>query len=162
YIQDSIKKFFTDRKEIVKESHKFATDIKAEADKLITYINTSLIGLVTAIFAGSLGLSKGERWFLLLAFCLHGIAFVLIFLFNSYFIKKKIRDILNIYEEYTISFVVLAKEELDDIKKIYIDSSEKNVENYLKIYKRVTISLIILMFIFIVVGAYLPDKYFTL
>lgn len=161
YIQDSIKKFFNDRKDIIKETHKFASDIKSEADKLMTYINTSLIGIVTAIFAGSLGLSKGERWFLLLAFGLHGIAFLLTYLFNKSFVMKRITNIEKLYDDYIEKFVVLAKNELDEIKGMYIVPSIKNVNDYLKTYRLVTMILILLMMILVVVGISLPNHVFS-
>ncbi|NRF89827.1 hypothetical protein HQN89_02080 [Paenibacillus frigoriresistens] len=160
YIDNSIKKFFNDRKDVIKEAHKFASDIKGGSDKLMTYINASLIGIVTAIFAGSLGLSKGERWFLLLAFGLHVIAFLGTYLANSKFVRKRLEDIEKIYDEYTSKFVVLAEEELEDIKRIYIEPSIKNVKGYLKTYRRVTIGVTIFMIILIGIGLYLPNTFF--
>jgi hypothetical protein len=161
YVQDTIKKFFNDRKDVIKEAHKFASDIKGEADKLMTYINASFLGIVTAFFAGSLGLSKGERWYLLLAFGLHAIAFLLTFLFNQIFVKKKLNDIVRIYDEYTNKFVFLASEELAEIKKIYIVHSVENVNKYLRTYMWVTISLIIFMIVLIWLGVNLPESYFN-
>lgn len=127
----------------------------------MTYINTSLIGIVTAIFAGSLGLSKGERWFLLLAFGLHGIAFLLTYLFNKSFVMRRITNIEKLYDDYIEKFVVLAKNELDEIKGMYIVPSIKNVNDYLNTYRLVTMILILLMMILVVVGISLPNHVFS-
>ncbi|MGF9713729.1 hypothetical protein [Paenibacillus naphthalenovorans] len=161
YIQDSIKKFFNDRKDVVKEAHKFGSDLKAESDKLLTYINTSLIGIITAIFSGSLGLSKGERWYLIIAFLLHAVLFIFSYLFNRNYVDKRKNEITNLYEKYTSKFVVLAEDDLEDIKKIYIDPAVENVNSYLRLYKKVIIGLIVLMILLIIIGLRLPESLFT-
>ncbi|MEV2353389.1 hypothetical protein ABNF72_17120 [Paenibacillus larvae] len=125
YIQDSIKKFFNDRKDVVKEAHKFGSDLKKESDKLLTYINTSLIGIITAIFSASLGLSKGERWYLIIALIFHALLFIFSYLFNRSYIEKRKNEITRLYGKYTSKFVVLAEDDLEDIKKIYIDPGVK-------------------------------------
>ncbi|TVY09069.1 DUF2207 domain-containing protein [Paenibacillus cremeus] len=161
YIQDSIKKFFNDRKDVVKEAHKFGSDLKAESDKLLTYINTSLIGVITAIFSGALGLSKGERWYLIVAFALHALLFIFSYVFNRNFVEKRKDEITSLYDKYTSKFVILAEDDLEDIKKIYIEPAVINVKSYLKLYKRVIIGLVAFMIILIVIGIWLPDSFFS-
>lgn len=158
YIKDSIKDFFGERKDVIKEAHKYASELKGEADKLINYINTSLIGIITAIFSGALGLSKGERWFLVLAFFLHGIVFLVSYLFNRKYVTNRMNEIMILFNEYTSKFVIMEQEELDDIKNTYIEPSRKNVNAYLKSYRLVITSLIILMILLIVAGLLLSNS----
>ncbi|MFF0829012.1 hypothetical protein ACFYU8_19255 [Brevibacillus sp. NPDC003359] len=158
YIKDSIKDFFGERKDVIKEAHKYASELKGEADKLINYINTSLIGIITAIFSGALGLSKGERWFLVLAFFLHGVVFFVSYLFNKKYVENRMNEIMTLFNEYTSKFVIMEQDELDDIKSTYIEPSRTNVNSYLKSYGWVITSLIILMVLLIVVGLMLPDS----
>ncbi|MCR8633511.1 hypothetical protein [Paenibacillus radicis (ex Xue et al. 2023)] len=162
YIQDSIKKFFNDRKEVIKEAHKFASDLKSEAEKLLTYINTSLIGIITAIFSGALGLSKGERWFLLVAFALHLLVFLLSYLFNRGYVKRRMKETLDLYDQYIEKFVILAQDDLDDIKRIYINPSKLTIESYLRKYFWVIAGLIVLMCALIILGVKLPDTFFEI
>ncbi len=160
YIQDSIKKFFNDRKDVVKEAHKFGSDLKAESDKLLTYINTSLIGVITAIFSGALGMSKGERWYLIFAFALHALLFIFSYLFNRNFVEKRKSEIENLYEKYTSKFVILAEDDLKDIKNIYIMPAVENINSYLQLYKRVIIGLVLFMSVLILIGILLPNSFF--
>ncbi|WP_270619781.1 hypothetical protein [Paenibacillus macerans] len=161
YIQDSIKKFFNDRKDVIKEAHKHASDLKSETDKLLSYINTSLIGVITAIFSGAIGLSKGERWFLIVAFVLHLLLFLISYIFNRGFVEKRVDDILQLYKRYTANFVILANDELDEIESMYLTPAAKNIEFYLKLYKRVILCLIIFMVLLIYLGLQLPESFFT-
>ncbi|GFZ93956.1 hypothetical protein GCM10008018_45530 [Paenibacillus marchantiophytorum] len=161
YIQDSIKKFFNDRKDVVKEAHKFGTDLKAESDKLLTYINTSLLGIITALFSGSLGLSKGERWYLIVALTLHALLFIFSYLFNRSYVEKRKNEITRLYEKYTSKFVVLAEDDLEEIKSIYIEPAVENVNSYLRLYKHVIFGLIAFMILLIAVGFGLPESLFT-
>ncbi|WP_068794074.1 hypothetical protein [Brevibacillus laterosporus] len=161
YIKDSVKKFFGDKKDVVKEAHKFGSELKGESDKLLTYINTSLIGIITAIFSGALGLSKGERWLLLSAFILHAIVFLISYLFNRRHVKDRISNIEFVFDKYTSNFVVMEPEEVEEIKKIYIEPSQKKVKSYLKNYFWVILTLVIIMVVCIIIGAYLPDSLFN-
>ncbi|MEK0314589.1 hypothetical protein [Cohnella sp. 56] len=161
YIKDSIKKFFSERKDVIKEAHKFASDLRGEADKLQTYINTSLIGIITAVFSGALGLSRGERWFLLVAFAFHCIYFAISYFINSNYIRKKSDDIIKLYDDYTSEFVVLDDKEVADIKKTYIEPSMEGVKHYSKRYRNLTIWLVSLMIVLIAAGLFIPDRYFA-
>ncbi|MDG0872489.1 hypothetical protein L5D93_08245 [Paenibacillus thiaminolyticus] len=160
YIQDSIKRFFNDRKEVIKEAHKYATELKSEVDKLLVYINTSLIGVITAIFSGALGLSKGERWYLIVAFVLHIIVFYVSYKFNKEHIENRTREITTLYDKYTSIFVVIAQDDINEIKRIYIDPAVMNVNLYLEKYRKVIKYLIIFVFILALIGIYIPNEYF--
>ncbi|MFB9280099.1 hypothetical protein [Cohnella cellulosilytica] len=161
YIKDSIKKFFSERKDVIKEAHKFASDLRGEADKLQTYINTSLIGIITAVFSGALGLSRGERWFLLVAFAFHCIYFAISYFINGNYVRKKSDDIIKLYDDYTAEFVVLDDNDVADIKKTYIEPSMEGIEHYLRRYRNITIWLVTFMLVLILTGLFLPDNYFS-
>ncbi|MCY9658500.1 hypothetical protein P5G65_25225 [Paenibacillus chondroitinus] len=158
YIQDSIKKFFTDRKDVVKETHKYATDLKGESDKLLAYINTSLIGVVTAVFSGALGLSKGDRLFLIVAFTLHAAVFTISYFYNKNYVQERIEEIERVYGEYTKEFVVVAEKDLTDIKDIYIYPAVKNVEKYIIRYRNLIAVLVLLMIGAAATSCFLPDS----
>ncbi|MVQ37267.1 hypothetical protein GON05_21855 [Paenibacillus sp. MAH-34] len=161
YIQDSIKKFFTDRKDVVKETHKYATDLKGESDKLLTYINTSLIGVVTAVFSGALGLSKGDRLFLIVAFSLHAIVFAVSYFYNKNYVKERIEEIERVYGEYTKEFVVVAEKDLLEIKNIYINPAVQNVEKYIRRYRNLITILVLLMLAAAVTSYFLSSSFFN-
>lgn len=153
YIQNSIKDFFNDRRELIKEAQKYASELRSDSEKLLNFINASMIGIITAIFSGAFGLSKGEKWFLFAAFGFHALLFLFSYLFNRKYINQRIKNIPEIYEKTISKFMVLAEDDFKEIREIYIDPAISNVKTYRKIYGWVIFCLIVLM-IGLIVGSY--------
>ncbi|MFZ3590348.1 hypothetical protein ACOI1C_14110 [Bacillus sp. DJP31] len=158
YVNDKIKKFFDETKKAVDEAHKYAKETREAADKVVTNINTSIIGLITAVFFGIVIMARGNKWFLILALLLHMVYFGLTYLLNRHFAKKKQEEILDLFDQ-SIGYISnVSEEEETEIKHMYIEPASASIDGNLKIYKRITFSLIMLMLLIsVVVYFFMPN-----
>jgi CHASE3 domain sensor protein len=158
YVNDKIKKFFDETKKANDEAHKYAKETRDAADKVVSNINTSIIGLITAVFSGIVIMARGNKWFLIVAFLLHMFYFGLAYCLNRHFAEKKQREILNVYDQ-SIGYISnVSDEEKKEIKQMYIAPASNSIDENLKIYKRLIYSLMVLMLILsTVVFFFMPE-----
>ncbi|MBM6617279.1 hypothetical protein [Bacillus suaedaesalsae] len=158
YVNDKIKKFLDESKKAIDEAHKYAKETREAADKVVSNINTSIIGLITAVFSGIVIMARGNKWFLIVALLLHMFYFGLTYFLNRYFAKKKQKEILDVYDQ-SIGYISnVTEEEKVEIKQMYIDSASESIDNNLKIYKWLSNSLVVLMLLLsIVVFFFMPN-----
>lgn len=147
YVKNNIKDFFEDRKDIIDETHKFASELNKEASKLVSYINTSLLGLITALLTVSFILARGNNLLLVVALVVHIFYFVWTYRINRNYVIDRRDDLSALYDKYLSNFVILDSFEIDKMREIYIKPAVGQINNYLKKYKNITISLVS-MFVF--------------
>lgn len=148
YVNEKIKKFFDETKKAIDEAHKYAKETREAADKVVSNINVSVIGLITAVFSGIVIMSRGDKIFLIVAFVLHFFYFIFSYNFNKYFAVKKQKEILAVYDQ-SIGYISnITEEEKKEIKQMYIDPASSSIDNNLKIYKWLSIILAVLMIFF--------------
>ncbi|WP_154988876.1 hypothetical protein [Priestia megaterium] len=147
YIQDKIKKFFDQRKDLVKEAYSSATEAKETSDKIIASINLLILGLVTASLTAIFAYSKGDRLIFLLALIFHTLYFLISFIVNFINLKGKGDIIEKSFQDYVDEFSILKEQEVKKIKSTYLKPAIKRLRSSFKWYIGISIFLIIVMVI---------------
>ncbi|TKC19894.1 hypothetical protein [Robertmurraya kyonggiensis] len=160
YVQDKIKKFFDDTKDVIDLAHKYALEAREAADKIATNISTSIVALITAVFSGIVIMARGNFLFLVVALVLHILYFILSYSFNRHFAVKKKKDIHYIYDLTSENFSNIAPDEKEEIKKKYVTPAIQSIETNLKKYTWLTVALIVFM-LALITGTYFTQDLLT-
>ncbi|MBL0388492.1 hypothetical protein JJB07_17965 [Tumebacillus sp. ITR2] len=161
YINDTIKKFLDETKNEIKEAHKYAGDIRGEADKVTTSINTSMLSLLTTVFTGAIALiGKYDRWVLIVAFILHLVYLSTSYYFNSNQTQRRKNDIDRTFNSYKAEFVSISDEEWDKIKDIYYSPAVDALSTIQDRYKSITLILVGIMSVLVLLTILAPASFF--
>lgn len=147
YIQDKIKKFFDQRKDLVKEAYSAANEAKETSDKIIANINLLVLGLVTASLTGVFAYSKGDKFIFLLALIFHTLYFAISFTVNIINLRGKRPQIKKSFDDYVDQFSVLKSKEVEKIKSTYLEPALKRLSTSLGWYTGISIFLIVIMLV---------------
>lgn len=145
YIQNGIKQFFDQRKDIQKEAFNAAIDAKHQADKIIQNINLLMLGLLTASLSTIFTFFRGEVFIFLIAVLGHLLYFFLSATINIANFRHKKADIEDAFDSYVDHFSSLIPEEVNKIKKTHLVPALNRLRNSFIAYKIISLLLIILM-----------------
>lgn len=155
YINKQLDQFFDRRKEIVEEAHKAASTSREQTDKVISSINVTLIALITASLTSVFAYNRGDKFLFVIAIASHLIYFIISSIINYYSSKHKRNEIEVQFSNYCDEFAIIEQEQIDNIKDKYLLSSLNRLNGTLKLFKIITLLIIVLVFISLILVIYL-------
>ncbi|PLS17606.1 hypothetical protein CVD28_11475 [Bacillus sp. M6-12] len=159
YISNQVKEFFSNKKDAIDEAQKYAVSAREAADKVVTNINSSMIAIITVILTTVVFLAKGDYIFFSIALILHIIYLVISYLFNSNFAKTKKSVLFSQYQKSSEQIPIVSKEEREKINTDFLSPALKEIDDNLKVYKSLTIGLVIFSAVLLILIIVLHNKF---
>lgn len=152
YVQEKINHFFNSRENLIKETINHAKELSAQADKLTTSLNTSLLGLIlTGLISSITYIEKQQIFILIVSFIFYISYFILFLILNNSYTKDKINRIEQSFNYFTDETIILSDIEKDDVKVKYLVPSIKDLNKTLRRFKKtilMVLSIYLLLFLF--------------
>ncbi|MBY3619549.1 hypothetical protein HGO21_08330 [Acinetobacter sp. CUI P1] len=158
YVNDKINHYFGQTKALLEESQKYAVQAKDEADKIVSNINQTSIGIITALITGILSIINQSMKLLIVSIIIHIIFFSLTTIINSLYSITKKKSIEDGYEHYSSNYSNLSVNEKNDLKNAYVVPGLNLIRSYMQRYLWISGSIILLLVSISIIAIFSPDR----